>query len=365
MPMAYLSISFFIVFRGFFAYKDNKFNSIKIENIQIYSIIEKTLIAGGLGAIIFFLPFAIKALSGDINMNRLAVGEFQQTVLASYGLLNSFLSLFANCFILSIIFAFINIARGERYYRKAYLHLISSFSYVIYVLAYVGRDGVIFWAMSYIFCFLIFKQFISSAIQKKIKQYAIISLSILIIPFMAITIARFAKSTGGISWQLISYAGQQIQNFNDAFNINAPLTYGRGAFKEFIAFFDFIGLDITKGPSKDVRWSYYLEKGVQPWVFRTFIGSLMSDFGKFGTIVFLMLFYSITLRSLKRLSKTGIFNLSNLVLFMFLYQVVLFGIFYFRLADSNFYIITIFLLYILLKLSNCKEKSILINKIED
>ena len=45
--------------------------NIKIENIIFFRFIEKFLLFGGIFSIIFFLPFALKALSGDIAQNRI------------------------------------------------------------------------------------------------------------------------------------------------------------------------------------------------------------------------------------------------------------------------------------------------------
>jgi len=174
--MLYMSICLIIIFYGFISFNEEKIKSVEIDNLNVYMVIETTLIIGGFSAILFFIPFAIKGLSGDVELNRINNGIFQQKVLASYGIVNSLLSLFANLFILAIVFSFINFSRGPKFKIRAYLLLLSSFSYVIYILAYVGRDGIAYWLLSFIFVFFLMKNFLNSSLVKKIRLFFILFL---------------------------------------------------------------------------------------------------------------------------------------------------------------------------------------------
>ena len=113
--MMYLSVSFIIVFFGFTGFDDHRFSAIKIENILLYRVLEHLVMIGGFLAIIFFLPFARAALTGDILLNRLEL-QTQEELLGGWGLLNSVMSLFANLFILAQVYSFMNLipSHGKR-----------------------------------------------------------------------------------------------------------------------------------------------------------------------------------------------------------------------------------------------------------
>lgn len=360
-PMAYLSLCFMIVFSGFFCFKDQAFTHIKIENFKVYKWLENIVMLGGYISIIFFLPFAITSLSGDVEVNRLTTAIFQQTVLAQYGIFNTLFSLFSNLFILTIFFAFLNFTDqdNKRKKIKGYLLLISSFSYVVYVLAYVGRDGIVYWSLTYLFIYLLLKKFISSSIRKKLLYSYLIVVGLLIIPFMIISVARFSETVGGVSWQLLDYAGQQIKNFNDSFYVESPLLNGQFSYPIFSDLFRFIGFNFERLKVEDI-FPYYLSYGVDPWIFKTFIGEYIMDFGKIGTLVFLVIFYFVVKTNLKKVSAEGTFSFSSLIFFILFYQMILWGVFYFRFYSMNLYIIIMVMLaFAFRSLSKSSEERII------
>src|SRR5208337_1059847 len=149
-----------------------------------------------------------------------------------------------NSFILAQAYAFIHLIpkNGKRKPCLALLMLISSLSYVVYIFAYVGRDGPVYWGMSFFFCFYLFKDFILSRDLKKIKQFFAICLPLLIVPFLLISESRFSHSSGGTVWSIVSYAGQEIMNFNAVYLVDAPLLYGANGFPELYKSFEAMGM---------------------------------------------------------------------------------------------------------------------------
>jgi oligosaccharide repeat unit polymerase len=358
-PMAYLSLCFLITFWGFIGFKDQKFSSIKIENIYFYQVLEIFLLIGGLLAILFFLPFAYGGLTGDIALNRIALQYLAESKLGSFGIVNSIFTLLANLFILNQLCSFINLIprNGKRNVFKASLMFISSFSYVVYILAYVGRDGIVFWLMSYIFCYLLFRDFLARDVLRKLKIFFVLTLTLLLIPFFIITMARFSILEGGVGWWILNYGGQQLRNFNDHYLILEPLAYGRSGFPVFVDLFELVSFSEIQAFDKDVMFSHFLNNGVIPWVFTTFIGSIMLDFGKIWTFFFLCLF-SLSARSiLKTVSTKGVLKFSNMLILTLLYQVVYWGVFYFKQYATNYYMIFIILLSASFKVSNMKRFS--------
>ena len=350
-PMVYLSITLLIIFRGFTIFRDNKFIIFKIENYYFFQLLEYFVLFAGLLSIAFYLPFSIIALTGDINFNRINNSDLI-AVFGQFGLINSFAALFANIFCLSQTFFFLRLINTKNKKSRfiTYLMLFSSLSYIFYNLAFVGRDGVILWSMTFFFQFLFFKKFISGNKLKKIKRLGLILLFTISVPFLIISTSRFGSTDQGTVWYLLNYLYQQPGNFNDHFQIESPLQYGRINFSVFTNFLENLALNTHKEIDKSKFEKYFLDEGVMPNTFSFWIGGIIRDFGKIGSLIFLICFSFITRKSLVKLKRTGIFYFSDYIIFILLYQIVYYGVFYFRYFSANFYILFIILLWVLLKL---------------
>ena len=341
----FLILCFVLIFSGFTGFRDNKFTVITIHNIFLYKAFEYVLLAGGLLALVFFAPFALTSFVGDVATNR---GNLQNHIagLAEAGIVNSVFSMFANLFALAQIFAFINLipVNGKRNVVKAYLLIFSSLSYVVYVLAYVGRDGVVFWIMTFIFAYFLLRDFLLARDVKIIRLVFLVLLGLLLIPFFIITVERFSGRIDSVTWQVVNYAGQQIANFSDRYQLDAPTLGGIQGFPVFRQFTDFLGFTESGGFSQARLADVYKDSGMRRWIFATFIGSWLIDFGKIGALTGVALMAVVVRKLLKRVGKDGVFNFSNLVLFVLFYQIVFYGVFYFRQTSANYYIIGMFVL---------------------
>jgi len=182
------------------------------------------------------------------------------------------------------------------------LLLISSFSYVVYITAYVGRDALIYWEMSFLFSYLLLRRFIYRKNQVLVITLFIVISILASIPFIMISTARFGSGietklrndieiideSGNrskhsfIIESLVDYAGQQISNFNDKFIINPPKRFGGENFPVIAKFIERIGIPIKPIYNNELLYNYYFQFGAVPWVFYTFIGSFLSDFGRLG-----------------------------------------------------------------------------------
>lgn len=352
-PMLYMSFAFLVIFTGFTGFRDNCVRTIRIDNVPVFRGLQSFLIVGGMIAIAFFLPFAIKSLSGDIGSNR-NLQVAQGVAFAKWGIVNSICSLLANCFIFAIICAFLNLLPGNtlRSKRRARLLMISSLSYVVYVLAYVGRDGVVYWSMSFLFCYFLFKKFLAEKMRIMMKRFFFVMLPLFVIPFMMITISRFSGSPIGVFWEIVNYGGQQVRHFNDHYIINAPIYHGRF---EFPILWDFKSLlGASKASSFDVRdtMEYYERYRTVPWVFSTFIGTLMMDIGKISALSFLLLLSLLIRKTYRRINGTGIFRFSQLLIFTLFYQFVFWGVFYNRMYAANYYMLFIIFVFLASKYLN-------------
>jgi hypothetical protein len=317
-------------------------------------IIEFFLITSQLFAIIFFFPFALGSMVGDVNENRLHLAE-KMEILGSYGLLNTVAGAASQLFSSSLVMAFIRLASKQNQGRsilRALLLIFASSSYIIYILAYVGRDGIVFWLMTVGMIFLVFRPHLDPAIKKQIAFFGTFCAIVLLIPFALITISRFYVADQGAGWSFFEYFGAQIHNFSDYSSIDRPTTLGVANFPMFIA-----GSCVSLGlicPAwldiKDMIFQQYLDQGKVPWQFGTFASDFVGDFGNVGTLIILMFFSFITANVSSGRGPRHIFSLSRLLLVLFLYLIPFWGVFYFRFAISNGFIIVnfAFFLFVLL-----------------
>lgn len=331
-----LSISGFLRFRA--QYISQLFGKIRGQRI-----IENLLILSQLFAIIFFLPFAINSLSGDANENRLLLND-KMDIMGSYGLLNTLAGAASQLFSSSLVLAFIRLASKKNQGRsvvRACILVFSSLSYVIYILAYVGRDGVVYWLMTSVVIFVLFHRHLGLADRRKVVIFGSLVATAILIPFGVITIARFFDADQGAGWSFFEYFGAQIHNFSDYSSINRPLTYGVASFP---IFFNggcaALGLDC---PSwlviRDSIFDEYLSQGKAPWLFGTFISDFVGDFGNVGALAFLVAFSLLCKKACTVGSGGNALSLSRFLLILFLFLIPYWGVFYFRFSIINGYII--------------------------
>lgn len=219
---------------GFLSFRARNISQI-FGNIRGQQLIENLLILSQLLAIGFFLPFAISSLTGDPNENRLFIEE-KMEILGSYGLINTLAGAASQLFGVSLVLAFIRLASKKNQGRnvlRAFFLVFSSLSYVIYIFAYVGRDGVVYWLMTVVALYLVFCSHLDPVDKKRIVVIGLIGAAVLLIPFGMITVSRFFDADQGAGWSFFEYFGAQIHNFSDYSSIDRPVTYGLQSFPMF------------------------------------------------------------------------------------------------------------------------------------
>lgn len=341
--ISYFCFAYGLIFYGNLNFADYKINRIIINNINYYLLIEIGLIFLGLASLIFFSPVAATKFLGDIAENRIDISAGNNQ-LAAYGLINSILSFASNMFIFSLLFFFLRLAmdgtRRNRIY--ALLNLFSSFSFIVYVFAYAGRDGIVLWLFSFFMVFFLVRKYLPPQEKLKIRNIIIGVILLLMIPFFIISSARFSGREGGLMVQIIAYFGQQIVNFNDIFQVDIPEINIAGVFPLLMDLVAVFGL-------KDVYYvdnfnDHFLTEGVKPWVFSTFVGSFVQNLGGILAI-FIIMFLVFLMRYINnKISNAGRIKMSHLFLLIILNQNILWGVFYFRMAPLNYYIIFVLLL---------------------
>lgn len=369
-PMLYLSLCLCISFFGVFNYSDKRITILIIDNWKLLHVLEIFQIVTSMMAIVFFLPFAIQGLTGDVAQNRQDV-QFFGTGMESYGILNSIFSIFGNLFVVSILLSFINFATigagGSRLRGKILLSL--SGVYIIYVLAYVGRDSLVYWLFSFLFIYLIIKDFIPSIEQREIMKLFRRIAAAALIPFVLITLARFSSQSDTVIehknselFSIFDYTGQQFFDFNDQYLADAPPMNGMVNFGQILDISSAILGTAKQKLDRYEMFDLYGSSGAIVWRFSTFVGSWLQDFGRMGTLIAVSIL-AISLRlSLRKQAVTGVLSFTSILYFIVLSQILLFGVFYYRQYGTSIAQLTLLFIAVLFSVFKGKGTPVIVTK---
>jgi oligosaccharide repeat unit polymerase len=226
---------------------------------------------------------------------------------------------------------------------------------VVYILAYTGRDGIVFWILTFVIEYNIFKEYLDKAQLKKSLRLPLLCIVFcMAILFIDITKARFGETLGEIVEAIVSYMGQQVSNFSDRYSIDPPISYGRTSFPLFVNIAEAIGIGVPYIDVETIR-AYYSSQGLYFNVFATFVGSFLTDFGKLGTISILLLtsiYMTWTINGRAR----KVWYLSDLLLLLLYCQIISWGVFYFQQYSANFYLIVFVTIAFIFRVLRKSEK---------
>ncbi len=338
----YLLLCVLIGITGFLGFRARDIGP-AIASVRGQRLIEGMLIVSQLGATVFFVPFAIMSLVGDANENRLDLAN-KMELLGSYGIVNTLAGAASQLFGASLIMACIRLARPvrrEQNYLRAGLLIFASLSYVVYILAYVGRDGVVYWLMTALAVFVVFRPHLPADLRRQLVGLGALIGAAMLVPFLAITVARFVDTEHGSAWSILDYFGSQINNFSDYSSIDRPLTLGVMNFPMFIgAACSVVGVDCENlADLKQFIFEQYLAQDKEPWLFGTYVSDFVGDFGYLGTLVLLSLLALLSHALCRTRGGRRPPTISRLLLVMFLFLVPYWGVFYFRFSIVNGFIV--------------------------
>lgn len=339
----FLLLCILIGISGFLGFRSQDVQDV-ITMVRGQGLIEAVLIGLQAFSIAFFLPFAFGSLQGDAGANRLELSSTID-VLSSYGMTNTIAGMGSHLFAVSLVMAFIRLCqpKGEGYsLPRAVLLVLASLSYVIYILAYVGRDGSIYWLMTALLVFIMFRAQIPAKLRRRIVVVGASLSGLVLLPIVAITVARFSNSETGLGGGLWDYFGAQINNFSDYSSIDRPLTYGAMNFPLVKSTFCSTLGSFRCENWEDIRpWilDYYFSQGMAPWLFGTYISDFAADFGYVGTFVLLTVFALLCHRACVGRDSQGRMSLSRVLLIILCFLTPYWGVFYFRFGIINSFLL--------------------------
>lgn len=302
-------------------------------------------------AILFFADGVTKVFSmedlGAARNNRYIYGD----TYVETGLLYTVCSVASSLYVFALLLFFIYLVIGGNKIRCVML-FISSFSEVLHVLSEVGRDGIVFWLFSFIFFYLLFKDFMKKKQVKFISKVFIIFTALALIPFMMISAGRFTENLMG---ELVSYMGQQFKHFCYYFDLDPrPMAFGRG----FPLVYEILGEEL---PEPAIYSNDYTDSSA----FGFFFLSFFINFGVTGTII-IGFILTVLQRCILKI-KNNHLRFNTLFIYILFFQIFSQGVFYFRhyTRGGNLFIVLCFVLYFITRgLSNSRE-SIIITKKND
>lgn len=333
IPMLQFLSCIILLLLPFRAFNEEKTNVIILPDRTLLQSFTFVIIILSLFSIAYYSGTAFSLLLGG-NLGEARIDMTQGTLYVEEGLMNTIASVSSSLYIFALLLYFIHKAIGSKKAICALL-LLSSFSNTIAVLCYVGRDGAVFWIFSYLYFLFFFKNFLPKDEKKKMMKRFCVIISILLIPFVLISLARFSLSDMGTNGSFISYLGQGFINGPLFFGIeNPPIVIGQA----FPLYYEITGIKPPMGLG-------LLEYGDwKSWYFSTIVISLIRSLSFYGFFIVLFIYILIFYNTFKRgLYSIDFYKLFILILF---FQVISEGVFYFRESNRGgnlFMILALFL----------------------
>ena len=336
--------------RGF---KDNAVNQLVLPSRLTLNVMATVIIILSFYSLIYYSSTVSNIFSMDLGDARTDLYLGEEYVEA--GLMNTIASVSASLYVFALLLFFIFLTIPSSKFVRTLL-LISSLSEPLHILAYVGRDGVVFWLFSFVFLYTIFRNYMEPASKSFLKKIFIVAGSILIIPFMMITISRFGDggNNQGAFDSIINYWGQgYIQGTLFMGIDNKPFIHG----SSFPLFYEITGIQrppSTGGMNQIGEW--------RSWFFGTIVTSLVQNLGMVGffiaTFVMIALFFGIMK------IRSGKLQFHQMIFYILYYQIMSQGVFYFKqyTRGGNLFILLTLLLVFFFWATFNPESATRINK---
>ena len=319
-PLLYLLIVLVIVFDGFSGFTFNfEYLSLRKERILKFANIISWLF---IPVVLLLVYNSVRVLMNvDLTSYR-QEGNFYETGLFQGGI---FLSLCVYISELSFIphFLFFYLLTFNGVKKSMMIRLfLASFSFAFMTLMFAGRDGIVFWLMNSVIYYSIFKDLFTVSTKKTVKRAGIIVLVLAMIPFLAISAARFMITGSGSFSETIepfvSYIGQGPHVFCQSFYVNQA--------------------DIEEIQRETV--SAAMVESLQlylGWTFGTFVKTLVWSFGKLGALLVAIVLNIISRKVINMYKKK--YDIWSFFLIIMLYQIPYWGVFYYRYSINNMEIV--------------------------
>jgi len=334
-----------------------KFDSLKVNSISNpndYKVNTISIIV--IIAILFQIPDIISNFSTGLSsmlVDDSGGAELYSEMISNYdkagdGKIENLASIFSNVFSDISIFLFFYCLTLERKNKFILIGLfISIVLTMLSIISSGGRGGVVNILLTVLTCYILFKNFLSLPIRKRIFKIMVITMLLISFPVILITISRFGQGNTDMGYANAWYYGQSYLNFNN-YGIDAGGIRNGDRTASF-----FKGLFVDDMPKNylERRQKYFYMK-MDESVFYTFVGDFTLDYGAIVTAFIFLLFSFLFVRKTKVIGNT--IQIHQLFLLFFILCVCVqgqVGLFTFADVGGNLKIIAFILVYFWFKLN--------------
>lgn len=301
-------------------------------NEQRFRILAYSLICLQLFSILFFLreDYAM-LMRGDFSQIRSEIlnagrgtGSIARTIAGTAS--------FFYCYNILLFFYSLSFRQDKKI--LVILLILSSTSRIFHSLTYMGRDGIMFWILSLIISYSIFKPFLSKQSMSFLKTVFLIIGGFAVFLIMIISMSRFGDSDSGTLLSLINYFGQPINNFGILFDRFHDYTGTKSVFPLLFGEKGATGAEVLS----DVD-SFISEYGFSNNSFKTFVGDFYMAWGPFLTLIIAFIYERIMSWEI---SKGRYITLPVVIILMISTQIVVHNYFYwaYYIGVANLFLFT-------------------------
>ena len=321
----FLTVSLWIYLYPFIEINDSNFEYLRIPSKKIIKCISVILSVCSIYSIVFYLPVAYKMIAVDIadiaNVRSMVTTGNHPFIEPS--IKNGLAKLFAFLYNLQLTLFFINLIIDRKIRFFSWVILFSSLSYPVFVLAFMGRDGIVFWIFSFIFSFLLFRKYLHGGILKTLKKITVVIFSFFLFFFLIISVGRFLVANEDamqLFESLLSYIGQGPINFAEYYYI--PNMISDGGQSLFLPLVKDVDLNY-KNQIDSLLYNY----DIVPWIFKTFISSIYTSIGSLFLLIFGLILLFVYKYSFKE-KKKGVLSFPFVLVYTVFFTVYSQGVFY-------------------------------------
>ena len=321
----FLTVSLWLYLYPFIEINDSNFEYLRIPSKKIIKCISVILSVCSIYAIVFYLPVAYKMIAVDIadiaNVRSMVTTGNHPFIEPS--IKNGLAKLFAFLYNLQLTLFFINLIIDRKIRFFSWVILFSSLSYPVFVLAFMGRDGIVFWIFSFIFSFLLFRKYLHGGILKTLKKITVVIFSFFLFFFLIISVGRFLVANEDamqLFESLLSYIGQGPINFAEYYYI--PNMISDGGQSLFLPLVKDVDLNY-KNQIDSLLYNY----DIVPWIFKTFISSIYTSIGSLFLLIFGLILLFVYKYSFKE-KKKGVLSFPFVLVYTVFFTVYSQGVFY-------------------------------------
>ena len=321
----FLTVSLWLYLYPFIEINDSNFEYLRIPSKKIIKCISVILSVCSIYSIVFYLPVAYKMIAVDIadiaNVRSMVTTVNHPFIEPS--IKNGLDKLFAFLYNLQLTLFFINLIIDRKIRFFSWVILFSSLSYPVFVLAFMGRDGIVFWIFSFIFSFLLFRKYLHGGILKTLKKITVVIFSFFLFFFLIISVGRFLVANEDamqLFESLLSYIGQGPINFAEYYYI--PNMISDGGQSLFLPLVKDVDLNY-KNQIDSLLYNY----DIVPWIFKTFISSIYTSIGSLFLLIFGLILLFVYKYSFKE-KKKGVLSFPFVLVYTVFFTVYSQGVFY-------------------------------------